>query len=61
MCVFLKKEREKRLKLGEWRGGENLGGVGEREKHDQNIVYEKILFLLINKSKIKYIFKREGT
>lgn len=44
-CMFLKIDRQtdkmNKHKLNEFGGGEDLGGVGKKEKHDQNILYRK--------------------
>lgn len=43
LCMF--KEREgKGMELGLCRGGEDMGGVGRAEKHNQSTLYEKLNF-----------------
>lgn len=40
LCVLFCRKRERREELGMWGGGEELGEVEGREKHDQNILSE---------------------
>lgn len=44
-CVLKKERKERGTELGGSGAGDDLGGVGEKKKHDQKILY-KILFLI---------------
>ena len=40
------KEKKKDIKLGQYKGGKDLGGIEGGENYDQNILYGKIIFQL---------------
>lgn len=57
VCFFLKK-----IEVGWVEGwGESGRSWGKRKAWSEYNIWKNVLFLLINKSKIKYILKREGT
>lgn len=66
-CIFLKIDRQMKwtnIKLNEFGGGEDLGGVGKKEKHDQNILYRKkfnrFVYAITQIETIICILKSEG-
>ena len=42
--IVLKRKRKKNIKLGQYKGGKELGGIEGGENYDANILYGKNFF-----------------